>query len=79
MKRFVLSAIALSMLALPFAQAAQAGPRNDQSRHEQPRYEYGQDQWKKKTKTNVTVDLDCEAHGKACWEDRGKEEIVRKV
>ncbi|MBX3581485.1 MAG: RcnB family protein [Rhizobiaceae bacterium] len=38
MKRLVLSAVALSMLALPVAQA-QAGPR-----HEQPRYEQ---QWKK--------------------------------
>jgi Ni/Co efflux regulator RcnB len=38
MKRLVLSAVALSMLALPVAQA-QAGPRNDGHRYEQ--------QWKK--------------------------------
>ncbi|MBL8577019.1 MAG: RcnB family protein [Mesorhizobium sp.] len=47
MKRLVLTAIALSMLAVPVAQA-QAGPRYEQPRYEQPRYEYGQDQWKKK-------------------------------
>lgn len=42
MKRLVLSAIALSMLALPISQA-NAGPRNDQSRYEQQ-----QNVWKKK-------------------------------
>lgn len=41
MKRLVLSAIALSMLALPVAQA-QAGPR-----HEAPRYERYDQHWKK--------------------------------
>ena len=41
MKRLVLSAIALSMLALPVAQA-QAGPR-----HEPPRYERYDHNWKK--------------------------------
>lgn len=39
MKRLVLSAVALSMLALPVAQA-QAGPRD----HQAPRYEYQQKQ-----------------------------------
>lgn len=43
MKRLVLSAVALSMLALPVAQA-QAGSRHEQHRYEQPRYEQ---QWKK--------------------------------
>lgn len=41
MKRLVLSAIALSMLALPVAQA-QAGPK-----HEAPRYERYDSDWKK--------------------------------
>lgn len=41
MKRLILSAVALSMLALPFAQA-QAGPR-----HEAPRYERYDNDWKK--------------------------------
>ena len=44
MKRLVLSAVALSMLALPVAQA-QAGPRYD--RHDQPRYERYDHNWKK--------------------------------
>ena len=42
MKRLVLSAVALSMLALPVAQA-QAGPR-----HEPPRYERQDSRWDKK-------------------------------
>jgi Ni/Co efflux regulator RcnB len=42
MKRLVLSAIALSMLALPISQA-QAGPR-----HEPSRYERQDSQWNKK-------------------------------
>lgn len=42
MKRLVLSAVALSMLALPISQA-QAGPR-----HEPPRYERQDHGWKKK-------------------------------
>ena len=42
MKRLVLSAVALSMLALPVAQA-QAGPRN-----EVPRYERQDQHWNKK-------------------------------
>lgn len=41
MKRLILSAVALSMLALPVAQA-QAG-----SRHEAPRYERYDNNWKK--------------------------------
>jgi Ni/Co efflux regulator RcnB len=41
MKRLVLSTVALSMLALPVAQA-QAGPR-----HEPPRYERYDSHWKK--------------------------------
>ena len=44
MKRLVLSAVALSMLALPVAQA-QAGSRYD--RHDQPRYERYDHNWKK--------------------------------
>ncbi|HEY6632956.1 MAG TPA: RcnB family protein [Rhizobiaceae bacterium] len=42
MKRLVLSAVALSMLAFPIAQA-QAGPR-----HEPPRYEQQHRHWDKK-------------------------------
>jgi Ni/Co efflux regulator RcnB len=42
MKRLILSAVALSMLALPVAQA-QAGPK-----HEGPRYERYDSQWDKK-------------------------------
>ena len=42
MKRLVLSAVALSMLALPISQA-QAGPR-----HEPPRYERQDSHWNKK-------------------------------
>lgn len=42
MKRLVLSAVALSMLALPVAQA-QAGPR-----HDAPRYEQQHRHWDKK-------------------------------
>ena len=42
MKRLVLSAVALSMLALPISQA-QAGPR-----HEPPRYERQDSHWDKK-------------------------------
>src|SRR5262245_11580135 len=41
MKRLVLSAVALSLLALPVAEA-QAGPR-----HEPPRYERYNSQWEK--------------------------------
>lgn len=41
MKRFILSAVALAMLALPVAQA-QAGPR-----HDAPRYERYDHNWKK--------------------------------
>lgn len=44
MKRFVLSAVALSMLAMPIAQA-QAGPRNDGPRHDAPRYERQDRNW----------------------------------
>ncbi len=42
MKRLILSAVALSMLALPISQA-QAGPR-----HEPPRYERQDSQWNKR-------------------------------
>lgn len=44
MKRFVLSAVALSMLAMPIAQA-QAGPRNDGPRHDASRYERQDRNW----------------------------------
>ncbi|MDQ2634533.1 MAG: RcnB family protein [Pseudomonadota bacterium] len=46
MKRLVLSAVALSMLALPISQA-QAGPR-----HEPPRYERQDSHWNKKPSYN---------------------------
>ena len=42
MKRLILSAVALSMLALPISQA-QAGPR-----HEPPRYERQDSHWNKR-------------------------------
>ncbi len=62
MKRLVLSAVALAMLALPLA-PAQAGPRN-----EPPRYAYGQDQWKKKSyKQSRKQNYDKRHDGRQRW------------
>jgi Ni/Co efflux regulator RcnB len=44
MKRLVLCAVALSMLAMPIAQA-QAGPRYDGPRHDGPRHERQDQNW----------------------------------
>jgi len=62
MKRLILSAIALSMLALPVAQA-QAGPR-----HEPQRYEQQHRHWDKKPGYNKKVIVRKKEARKHRWE-----------
>ena len=65
MKRLILSAIALSMLALPVAQA-QAGPR-----HEQPRYErQNRDDWRKPGHDRHDRNWKKNSHERDAWEHR---------